>query len=189
MKWNDVTAQWQRVISELYFKQSTDQINEESLHSILCTPTLRMVGPTGINPSLSFEIDSLDGIEIFTELEFLFIISTAIKGISPLKNLHKLKSVFLNDNKIGSLSGIEYCTEITELYCQGNQLTSIKEVEPLVKLKTLMCQNNTGLTSFEGLTKAHANTLEKFYGLPNRGISPAELQRVEYEFGITVLRG
>ena len=108
---------------------------------------------------------------------------------SPIKSLAKLKTLFFVDNKINSLAGIEHCALLTQVNCQGNHITSIKEVEQLNNLEKFNCSSNTGLTSLAGISPAHGETLEELVALPNSGISPAEIHRVEFECGLFVKRG
>ena len=182
---NDI---WQNIVQQLNPHLPNILEDKIELQSFLNTPTLRIVGPTGMNPSIDLEIESLEGIEVFKNLEFLFVTFHQLTSLEPLSQLEHLKCLFVNDNNITSLKGISHLTDLTSLYIHGNQIESIKEVESLIKLTEISCADNPPLTSFEGITQNHTD-LERFIALPNKNVPLAEVRRFEDEIGVRVMRG
>ncbi len=89
-----------------------------------------------------------------------------------MKNLKKVKKLFLSYNKLNSLNGIENLTRITCLDARGNRLTSIKQLKKLKKLRKLYIKENQ-LTDLKGIEKlvnlerlnASSNQLRNIQGI------------------------
>ncbi len=184
-----ISDQWKNIITQLNPNQPDILDNVDALNYFLTTPTLRIIGPKGMNPTLDFELQTLVGIEIFTELEYLFISHHQIEDLLFLKNVTKLKSLFVHDNALKTLDGIEHLADLTTLYAHNNDLASIEAINRCVKLTEFSCANNRALPNFEGLDAKHADVLQHFYGFPNPQIPLTEIKRVEDHLGIRIRRG
>ena len=113
-------------------------------------------------------IQSLKGIEYFTELEYLFCQGNQLKSLDLSKNTkltylncggNQLTSLDLSgctamtelwcfENQLTSL-GISKCTALTKLYCYKNQLTSL-DISACTALESMNCSSNQ-LTSLDVL--------------------------------------
>ena len=116
----------------------------------------------------SKNIQSLKGIEYFTELEYLFCQSNLLESLDLSKNTkltylncggNQLTSLDLSgctamtelwcfENQLTSL-GISKCTALTKLYCYKNQLTSL-DISACTALESMNCSSNQ-LTSLDVL--------------------------------------
>ncbi len=187
--WHSLSEYWQQIIRDCFPDTQDIASNPEKLERVLTSPTLRIVGKGGMHPSLEYPVDTLEGIEMFSKLENLFISYTSISSLEPLKGLQNLRCLFANNNQLERLTGIEHCLYLETLVVNDNALTSIEEVKNLLNLKEFSCVHNPTLESFNGIHEGHAKNLEKFSGLPNRGVPLSEIKRVEDECGIRVWRG
>ena len=90
-------------------------------------------------------IQSLKGIEYFTELEYLFCQGNQLKSLDLSKNT-KLTYLNCGGNQLTSLD-LSGCTAMTELWCFENQLTSLG-ISKCTALTKLFCYKNQ-LTSLD----------------------------------------
>jgi Leucine-rich repeat (LRR) protein len=99
-------------------------------------------------------LDSLEGIEYFTNLTKLYCGINQIRDISQLFNLTKLEVLFLNENKISDISGIENLQSLTELNLSANEIVDIHSLAGLTNLKALYLLSNqiNDISSLAGLT-------------------------------------
>ncbi len=94
------------------------------------------------------EIESLEGIEHLTNLQFLKCNGNRIKSLVPLKNLSKLTELQCYNNKLESLEGIENLTELEVLMFSDNPCKSkylglgTQEIVERVKLESCLEQDN-----------------------------------------------
>lgn len=126
------------------------------------------------------KLQSLDGIEGLTKLEYLNVSGGLVKNMESLKNLKSLKSLYLLSNRVTSLDGIEDLENLIYLNMQDNRLTDLDGIERLKNLTSLNVSANK-LTSLDGVEKleklekldASYNKLKK---LPNL----KKLDRLKY---------
>ena len=85
------------------------------------------------------DIQSLKGLEYFTELEFLFCQGNQLKSLDLSKNT-KLTYLNCGSNQLKSLD-LSGCTAMTELWCFENQLTSL-DVSGCTALTFMNCYAN-----------------------------------------------
>ncbi len=187
--WQNLSKQWQMAFQEGFFNKSKNQIrlSDPELQSLLSSPVLRLVGPRGHYPNLTFELQDLQGVSQLTSLKNLFINYHSISPLLEIRTLTQIESLFIHDNVLTSLTGIEKMHSLTNLYCQGNQIASLNPIRQLASLQTIYCSNNK-FTSFEGICDAHQH-LSRFYCLPNEGILNREIARIQNTYGISCLRG
>jgi Leucine-rich repeat (LRR) protein len=158
------------------------------LLELLSLEALRFAGPRASYPNLEFELPDLSGVAELRSLRVLSITDMPIRSLRPLATLTALEDLFVQDNEIESLEGIETLTGLRALYCQGNRIESLAPIESLTKLKTLYASRNR-LQRIDGLHAGHVPSLEQFFILPNDGLDPAELTRVQTRLGIQCRRG
>ena len=85
------------------------------------------------------DIQSLKGLEYFTELEYLFCQGNQLKSLDLSKNT-KLTYLNCGSNQLTSLD-LSGCTAMTELWCFENQLTSL-DVSGCTALTFMNCYAN-----------------------------------------------
>ena len=180
--WQGLTPQWKQAFAETCFHHNSAPAPAE-LAQLFVAPALRFAGPRAPFPNMSFELTDLSGIRALTNLEILVVIFQQLESVAELQTLTKLKSLFLYNNRIRSLQGIEKLSAMEQLYVQSNRVDNLRPVEKLTNLKELYVNDNP-LTSLEGLTEEHADTLELFFCKPNPQLKQKELLRVERELGI-----
>lgn len=81
-------------------------------------------------------LDSLEGIEVFKNLEELHCSWNNIESLEPLRYLKNLKKIICNNNKLETLSGLEYLDKLEHLDCRANNLKDIKSIKflPITRL-------------------------------------------------------
>lgn len=88
-------------------------------------------------------ITSLEGIENFPNLEYLYLsYNNKQLDISEIKKCTNLKRITMHDSRITSLSGLEYLTNLQEAILYNNDISSLKQLENLTNLEYLNLENN-----------------------------------------------
>ena len=180
--WQRLIPEWKSAFAETFFKHPNEPTDDELAQLFLC-PVLRLVGPRAPYPNMTFELTNLSGVTALINLEILIVAYHQVTKIAEVCNLHKLKSLFINNNNISTLTGIEELIMLEQLYVQHNAVSSIKEVGALVNLKELYIHDNN-ISSLIGLTDAHTEKLETFYCKPNSQLKQREMLRVENQLFI-----
>ena len=129
-------------------------------------------------------INSLKGIEKFTELYSIDIHnnkisdlmplanltkidhinadSNNISDMSPLANLNRLDNLHINSNNISDISVLSNLTNLKTLWISTNKITDIDPIKKLTKLENLYIYNNeiTDITPLKDLTSLKSLSLE-----------------------------
>ena len=100
---------------------------------------------TEINVNNRKEIKSLEGIQYFKNIEYLYCNDNQLTALDVSKNT-ALTRLYCNDNQLTSLD-VSGCAALTGLSCYDNRLTSL-DVSNCTKLTSLSCYNNQ-LTSLD----------------------------------------
>ena len=88
-------------------------------------------------------VDSLEGIEVCTKLEFLYCSGQPrLVSIQPLKNCLGLKELRCTGSGLVTLEGLKNCLALIYLNVNGNRLSSLRGLEKLSKLKSINASNN-----------------------------------------------
>jgi len=180
--WNGLEQQWKDALGITALGHLNPPSDTE-LRQLFSSKVLRMAGPRAPYPNMSFELTNLSGLPYFKDLEILVVTHHQIRNVQPLQALTKLKSLFLFNNEIESLEGIEELTDLEQLYVQSNKISSLKPLQKLTRLKEVYVNNNL-IASLEGLTEAHADTLEVFFCKPNDALKQKEIIHAENQLGI-----
>lgn len=189
--WNALEGQWKMAFNEAAFgKGPTFETPKDEELVLLLTRAnvLRFVGPLGINPSLSFQLTNLSGLEGLKHLMALTVNFCNLDSLEPLRAHYQLKALFVNNNKLTSLKGLENLLQLQGLYANVNEITSLKPLEKLTNLNTLYVNYNK-LTSLAGIGAAHAQNLRQFYVQPNAGIPHTEFVKIQMNHGILCRKG
>lgn len=110
------------------------------------------------------EINNINGIENFINLEKIYLYDNNITDLTPLWNIKTLQSIYasknelrnlgnvtsmpnlidldISNNKITSIDNIRFLNGLERLYMQGNQLLNIDEIGSLEKLWNLNISEN-----------------------------------------------
>ena len=103
----------------------------------------------------SRRIESLQGLELATELQHLQLRSNQIVDIRPLANLKKLDTLIILENRITDISPLANLTQLVELNVRDNPIYDVSPLSNLRVLKYLdvsRCQI-IDITPLERLTK------------------------------------
>lgn len=180
--WNELEQQWKDAFGATILGHINPP-NASETERLFSSKVVRMAGPRAPYPNMTFELTNLSGIQNFQDLEILVVTHHQIRDIKPVQALQKLKSLFLFNNEIESLEGVEELTDLEQLYVQSNKISSLKPLQKLTRLKEVYVNNNL-ITSLEGLTEAHADTLEVFFCKPNDALKQKEMIYAENQLGI-----
>jgi len=180
--WFNLSAIWRQVLAETFFKHANEPTENELAQLFVC-PVLRLAGPGAPYPNTSIQVNDLTGITLLINLEILIVAYHQLKSITPVNNLRKLKSLFVNNNAITSLQGVEELINLEQLYVQFNEIATITELKKLVNLKECYVHDNH-IASLKGLTGAHSDKLESFFCKPNHQLKQRETMRVENQLYI-----
>lgn len=82
-------------------------------------------------------ITSLRGLEYCKNLEVLDLAGNAIRDISPVAELTKLKELNLCENQISDISAVSSLTNLTGLFLSNNEISDISALAKLTKLQGL----------------------------------------------------
>jgi len=99
-------------------------------------------------------IQSLNGIELLTNLNRLELQNTQISDLSPLTNLTKLTNLMLANSQITDIRPLANLTNLTSLILNDNQISNLNPLASLTNLRLLDLQSNEiiDLTPLSGLT-------------------------------------
>ncbi|MBK3914672.1 hypothetical protein HC710_06915 [Listeria ivanovii subsp. ivanovii] len=96
------------------------------------------------------KIESLEGVQYFTNLKELYLSRNEISDLSPLKDLTKLSLLCINKNKLENLSDIP-TAQLVRLLVDDNELRDADSLVHLKHLETLSISKNK-LKNIEGLS-------------------------------------
>ena len=82
-------------------------------------------------------IESLQGLELATNLQHLQLRSNLIVDVRPLADLRRLNTLIILDNHITDLSPLSYLRELVELNARENPISDVSPLGNLRKLKYL----------------------------------------------------
>ncbi|MFZ5351969.1 MAG: leucine-rich repeat domain-containing protein [Bacillota bacterium] len=91
----------------------------------------------------AMNIQSLEGIQYMTGLEYLYLAGNNISDITPLKDLTSLKSLMLCENNITDISSISNLINLQSLSLRINNITDISPLENTVMLTLLKLEGNS----------------------------------------------
>jgi Leucine-rich repeat (LRR) protein len=187
--WDLLEDQWKRAFNICYNNNGDTVENPgiKKIDQIRTLPVIRMVGPSGPNANLPFELTNVSGVAGMTDLEHVFLPHHTIKSLEEIKNCSKLISLFLNNNQIESLEPIKDLSALEQLYVQNNTIPSLKPLEKLTRLNSINASNNK-INSLKGIHKGHLPTLLNFFILPNP-IPLIEIRDFEAELNVECRKG
>jgi Leucine-rich repeat (LRR) protein len=99
-------------------------------------------------------LDSLEGIEYFTNLTELYCSNNQLRDISSLGKLPKLEVLYLDNNKISDISGLQDLANIKEINLNVNEIIDIHSLAGLSNLRALYLDVNkiNDISSLAGLS-------------------------------------
>ncbi len=183
--WEQLEPQWKKAYNEavLNIGPVEDIPTAEQLEYLLSSPVLRMVGPKGSHPNMSFELTNLSGLTGMKEVHLLVITDHQLDSTENLSSLPQLKSVFLANNQLPNLKGLEQLSELEELHVNSNLLEDLSPISELSSLRLLNCAYN----NIKALTIP--KNIKKLFCLPNDELPDSEIIRIERNRGIRCRRG
>lgn len=99
-------------------------------------------------------ITSIDGIEMFSNLQYLNLSNNNIKDLEPLTKINTLVEINLSNNNLTNINEFKNMT-LSSIYLLNLSNNQIKDVSPLSNLKlelySLDISNNTNVTGLEKL--------------------------------------
>lgn len=127
-------------------KQIKTSLNLDStqLINIALADTVRNLMLNGdMRNKLSGKIKSLDGLQYFKELEYLYISFNSVSDLSPLQNLYKLKHLTAQDNQIENIEPLKKLTSLKYLTLYSNKVTDITTLSNLTNLEDICLWDNS----------------------------------------------
>jgi len=177
--WDALESQWKIAFNQTVLRKGKECLpTDEEIKFILESPTLRIVGPRAMHPSIDFELTNLSGIRHLTNLTLLVLSQNALTNLEGIEHLVNLKTLIVDCNQLTHLKTLWYLPQLEKLYCNANHIVDLHPIANLTNLELINCSYNA-LTNLDGILMEHTNTLKKFYCLPNGKISRAEIDRVE----------
>ncbi|MBM5607034.1 internalin [Listeria ivanovii] len=128
----------EKVKKSLGKKSVTDLVSQWELNRVL------VFNGNGCN------IESIEGLQYFTNLKELYLSRNLINDLSPLKDLAKLSLLCINKNKLENLSDIP-TAQLVRLLADDNELRDANSLTHLKYLETLSISKNK-LKNIEGLS-------------------------------------
>ena len=180
--WAGQEPQWRAAFQVAFFGH-TNQPTYEELENLWQAPVLRFVGPKAPYPNLNFELTNCSGLAGMSNLEILVLTNHRVETIDEVAGMPALKSLFVNNNALRSLDGIGELKQVEQLYAQVNRIESLEPMRNLTNLREVHVNFNA-LTTLNGVTRKHANSLKTFFCLPNKYLPDRETIRVEQTLGI-----
>lgn len=80
------------------------------------------------------DLDSLDGLEWFPDLNDLDCRNNNLINLDGIENCKKLERILLSNNKLQSLKGLEKLKEVWNLHVNNNNLNDFEGIEDLKNL-------------------------------------------------------
>lgn len=107
-----------------------------------------------------YEITSLEGIELATNLNYLNLSDNNITDISPISKLLSLTTLDLSNNEISDIDPLQNLNTIQDLFLSDNQIVDISVLSTLHELYHLELENNL-IEDISGLS--NINNLHHLY--------------------------
>lgn len=188
--WNSLEEQWKKAFNAAFFQKEeiTEVPNDTELLDLFNSPTLRVVGPRGMYPNITFELSNLSGVQQLVNLKTLIVTHCELVSLKDIEYLSNLKSLFANSNRITDIRSLHYLSNLTSLYCHANQINSLMPIKGLTNLEVIYCAYNQ-LLNFHGLTQKHKENLKDFFCLPNDNLILSEIERIEGALDIKCKKG
>ena len=103
-----------------------------------------------------FSLTKIDGIQYFTGLKELCIVTQEITTIEGLSQCPLLETLWIADCKIEQIKGLEKNTRLSRLYLYSNHISKIENISHLQKLEVLWLGDNSIIqSSVEIIVVAH----------------------------------
>jgi len=183
--WEQLEEQWKKAFNEAYLNKGpvTEIPSSEEIDLLLTAPVLRIVGPGGSSPNLSFTLTNCSGVSQLKEIGLLVLMNHEIRKLDGVERLSKLKSAYLSNNKLKSLRGLEKCTALEELFVNVNELTDLNILAKHPSLRVLNCAFN------QIKAVPLPPKIKELYCLPNDHLPDSEVIRIEQKEGIRCRKG
>ena len=95
-----------------------------------------------VQHNLEVQMDKLDYLDKFSELETLYLFGTIISKIEHLEKLQNLKRLGINDAHIETIENLKQLINLIELSLSTNQIKKIEGLDGLIKLQKLNLAEN-----------------------------------------------
>ncbi len=114
--------------------QATSEIKDDSLkrevNKLVNYENVSVDEITHLDVSFS-GVETLEGIEVLKNLEYLTVSSNMIQDLSPISSLEQLKLLDIQNNRITDLSPLIGLSKLEVLLIRNNPIESIEVIEPL----------------------------------------------------------
>ncbi|CAL6066202.1 Conserved_hypothetical protein [Hexamita inflata] len=92
--------------------------------------------------AIASELESLEGLQNWTELQELYLYMNNLKNIEQLQNLTNLTVLELSTNQIQSVELLKGLTNLTSLTLFKNQIQNVQPLKDLINLQQLTIHSN-----------------------------------------------
>lgn len=105
----------------------------------------------------SKSISSIEGVQYFTNLTYLYLADNQISDLSPLSGLTNLQFLILQYNKVSDVSPLSGLTHLISLHLGWNQISDVSPLSGLTNLDALFLPYNqiTDISLLSSLTSVH----------------------------------
>ena len=189
--WQNLEMQWKMAYNEAVFGKGAvlePPKDDELMILLVRADTLRFAGPGARNPNMSTNLTNLSGLVPLYHLTYLSISNTRITSLKELVRHTQLRHLFVYENHLESLEGIEGMVHLKDLYAQHNKIKDLAPLKKLTNIETLYVSRND-LSSLDGITEKHADTMRKLYVRPNDNLTDREIIKFQNTVGIICREG
>ncbi len=102
----------------------------------------------------NYGLTSLNGLEVFSNLEYLNISNNKLKDLKGIEKAVKLRTLIANDNLLKDISNLAE-TSIEYLEVADNKLTSLAGIEGMLKLDKIVMTGNDFDKKLTDIAKEH----------------------------------
>ena len=148
----DVVSNWDDLISMSFSGNSIENIpdlsNLEYLDSVNLSNNKieKITGGSGVLEELNIDnnnLNSLAGIEQYSNLEILSVSNNQINSLSELETLSNLENLNVNKNQINNVESLSASSNIKYLYMDNNNISSLESLNSLENLIKYSIYNQT----------------------------------------------
>lgn len=104
-------------------------------------------------------IENLEGLQMFKNLNFLYSQHNNIVDLKPLANLVKLKSLHLNNNNISEITPLANLSKLESLILGNNPINDVSAIRNLPNLKILYL-GNTNVSKLSTISERKLDDLD-----------------------------
>lgn len=148
----NVVSNWDNLISLSFSGNKIENIPDLSKLEYIDTVNLsnnkieEITGGSAVLKELNIDnnnLNSLAGIEQYSNLEILSISNNQISFLNELESLEKLENLNINKNQINDIGNLANCSNIKYLYMDNNNISNLESLNNLNNMEKYSIYNQT----------------------------------------------